>query len=132
MRDVYNAMHVDTYFQPEQHFSTAVSAKNVISQPHRSPIEDATARGFGSFTSQPLKQQNVSGQGVWNAGFWNVVFIRNLKSPDAEDVKFVAGKPVPVAFAVWNGEQGDRNGRKLISNWYQLVFEEGKTPSANR
>jgi DMSO reductase family type II enzyme heme b subunit len=46
-----------------------------------------------------------------------------LKSKRGDDVRLVAGKPAPVAFAVWNGEQRDRNGRKLVSNWYQLVLE---------
>ena len=111
---------------PSPTYNTAVSAGNVISQPHKSPVEDANAAGFGSFKSQPLAQQNVAGKGVWHDGFWNVVFIRDLKSKDADDVKFVAGKPVPVAFAIWNGEQHDRNGRKMVSNWYQLILDDGK------
>lgn len=130
--DTYQSMHVDTYFQPERQFATAASAGNVISQPHKSPIEDANARGFGSFKSQPIEQQNVSGKGVWNAGFWNVAFIRDLKSKDADDVKFFAGKSVPVAFAIWNGEQHDRNGRKMVSNWYQLVLDDAKTAAKKR
>jgi DMSO reductase family type II enzyme heme b subunit len=56
-----------------------------------------------------------------------VVFIRDLQSKEAEDVKFVAGKSVPVAFAIWNGEQHDRNGRKMVSNWYRLMFDTPKT-----
>ena len=55
-----------------------------------------------------------------------------MKSKDADDVKFVSGKPVPVAFAIWNGEQGDRNGRKMISNWYQLILDDGKGKTAKR
>jgi DMSO reductase family type II enzyme heme b subunit len=113
-------------------YNTALAAGNAISQPHRSPIEDANARGFGSFTSQPLAQQNVQGKGVWHDGFWSVLFVRDLKSKDAEDVRFAKGKPVPAAFAIWNGEQGDRNGRKMVSNWYQLIFEEVKTSAAKR
>jgi DMSO reductase family type II enzyme heme b subunit len=128
MRDAYNSMHVDAW--TFTNYSTATSAGNVISQPHQSPVEDANAAGFGSFKSQPIMQQNVQGKGIWHDGFWNVVFIRDLKSRDADDVKFVAGKPVPVAFAIWNGEQHDRNGRKMISNWYQLMFEDGKASAA--
>ena len=123
--DVYNSMHVDAW--TFTNFNTAASAGNVLSQPHKTPIEDANARGFGSFTSQPMKQQNVQGKGIWHDGFWNVIFIRDLKSKDADDVKFVASKSVPVAFAIWNGEQHDRNGRKMISNWYQFLFEDGKS-----
>jgi DMSO reductase family type II enzyme heme b subunit len=132
MRDTYHAMHVDTYFQPERQFATATSAGNVLSQPHNSPIEDANARGFGSFTSQPLAQQNVAGKGLWHAGFWNVIFIRDLNSKDKDDVQFAGGKPVPIAFAIWNGEQGDRNGRKMVSNWYQLILDGGKGRTAKR
>ncbi len=125
MDSVYQSMHTDAW--TFTNYNTAASAGNVISQPHKSPVEDANAAGFGSFKSQPISQQNVAGKGVWHDGFWNVVFIRDLKSRDADDIKFVTGKPVPVAFAIWNGEQHDRNGRKMVSNWYQLVLDDGKT-----
>jgi DMSO reductase family type II enzyme heme b subunit len=125
MDSVYQSMHVDAW--TFTNYSTAHSAGNITSLPHKTPIEDANARGFGSFKSQPVKQQNVQGRGVWHDGFWNVIFIRDLKSKDAEDVKFTRGKSVPVAFAIWNGEQGDRNGRKMVSNWYQLMLDDGKT-----
>jgi DMSO reductase family type II enzyme heme b subunit len=132
VHDAYNSLHVDTYFQDERHFATARDAGNVVSQLHKSPIEDANARGFGSFKSQPMDQQNVSGKGIWHDGFWNVVFIRDLKSKDVDDVKFEAGEPVPMAFAIWNGEQRDRNGRKMVSNWYQLILDEAKSGAAKR
>jgi len=128
MDTVYPSMHVDAW--TFTNFSTAISAGNVISQPHKSPVEDANAAGFGSFKSQPIAQQNVTGKGVWHDGFWNVVFVRDLKSKDADDVKFVTGQPVPVAFAIWNGEQHDRNGRKMVSNWYQLILDDGKASAA--
>jgi DMSO reductase family type II enzyme heme b subunit len=130
MDSVYQSMHTDAW--TFTNYSTAHDAGNVTSLPHKTPIEDANARGFGSFKSQPIKQQNVQGRGVWHDGFWNVVFIRDLKSKDADDVKFVAGKSVPVAFAIWNGEQGDRNGRKMVSNWYQLILDDGKGRNAQR
>lgn len=130
METVYPSMHVDAWLPV--HYNTAASAGNILSLPHQSPVEDANARGFGSFKSQPLKQQNVQGKGVWHDGFWSVVFIRDLKSKDADDVKFVPGKSVPVAFAIWNGEQGDRNGRKMVSNWYQLILDDDKGKTAKR
>ncbi len=130
MDSVYPSMHSDAW--TFTNYNTAVSAGNVTSQPHKSPVEDANAAGFGSFKSQPLKHQNVQGKGIWHDGFWNVIFIRELKSKDAEDVKFVAGKPVPVAFAIWNGEQHDRNGRKMVSNWYQLILDDKQSKTAQR
>lgn len=130
--DAYHSMHVDTYFQKERQFATAVGAGNVTSQRHLSPVEDANARGFGSFVSQPIGQQNVAGKGLWRDGFWNVVYIRDLKSKDADDVNFEPGKPVPLAFAIWNGEQRDRNGRKMVSNWYQLILDHNPGRTARR
>ena len=130
MDSVYQSMHTDAW--TFTNYSTAHDAGNVTSQLHKTPIEDANAAGFGSFKSQPIKQQNVQGKGVWHDGFWSVIFIRDLKSNDTDDVKFVAGKSVPVAFAIWNGEQHDRNGRKMVSNWYQLVLDDGKGKTAKR
>jgi len=120
---IYPSMHVDLYFQTNALYRTAEGAGNVISQPHSSPIEDANARGFGTLQSQPMTGQNVQGKGIWRDGHWNVVFIRELKSAEADDVKFASGKAVPLAFAVWDGDNRDRNGRKVISNWYQLSVE---------
>lgn len=125
MDSAYASMHSDGYIPTS--FDTAADSGNVLSQPHPSPIEDANARGFGSFTSQPVKQQNVAGRGVWRDGFWSVLFVRDLRSRDSNDVRFVLGGSVPVAFAIWNGEQRDRNGRKMISNWYQLTLDDSKT-----
>jgi len=122
LTDAYPSMHVDTYFATS--YRTAMSAGNILAQPRQSPVEDANARGFGTLKPQPPSAQNVQGQAVWRDGFWRVVFVRELKSRDQEDAQF-AGKTVavPVAFAVWNGEQRDRNGRKVISNWYKLILE---------
>ncbi|MEK7685783.1 MAG: ethylbenzene dehydrogenase-related protein [Verrucomicrobiota bacterium] len=121
---VYASMHTDVYFESSALFRTAEAAGNLLAQSaHRSPVEDANASGFGTLKSQPPASQNVQGGGVWRDGHWNVVLVRDLKSAEAEDVKFTPGKSVPVAFAVWDGQHGDRNGRKVISNWYQLILE---------
>jgi len=123
MRDIHPSMHVDLYPENGPLYATAIAAGNVISVAHVSPVEDANARGFGSLQSQPVARQNVHGKGVWRDGFWSVLLTRDLKSPDEDDVNLAAGKSTPVAFAVWNGEQRDRNGRKVISNWYHLALE---------
>ncbi len=121
---VHPSMHVDKYFETRALYRTAEAAGNLQARSEiPSPVEDANARGFGTFKSQPPAGQNVQGKGIWRDGHWNVLVTRELKSRDDDDVKFVPGQSVPVAFAVWNGEQRDRNGRKVISNWYQLILE---------
>lgn len=118
----YASMHVDTYFATSHR--TAEAAGNILASKRVSPVEDANARGFGTLRPQPASGQNVSGSAVWRDGFWNVVFARDFDSPDPDDIRLAPGmKGVPVAFAVWNGEQRDRNGRKVVSNWYRLILE---------
>jgi DMSO reductase family type II enzyme heme b subunit len=121
MAESYPSMHVDTYFRTS--YRTAADAGNEVAIPHRSPVEDANARGFGTLKSQPASGQNVSGKGIWRDGSWSVIFLRNLKSKEADDVKLAVGKPVPIAFAVWDGQNRDRNGRKVVSNWHKLILE---------
>jgi cytochrome c oxidase cbb3-type subunit 2 len=121
---VYASMHTDVYFQTNALYRTAEAAHNLLAEPvHKSPIEDSNARGFGTFTSQPASGQNVEGRGIWRDSHWNVVFIRALHSRDADDVQFAVGKSTPVAFAVWDGQNRDRNGRKVVSNWHKLILE---------
>jgi mono/diheme cytochrome c family protein len=121
---IYVSMHVDRYPETRPLFRTAEAAGNDLAQATRkSPVEDANARGFGTLTPQPVNGQNVQGRGFWRDSHWNVVFVRDLQSRDAADVKFVVGKSVPVAFAVWDGQNRDRNGRKVISNWLKLHLE---------
>ncbi len=122
MHDQYASMHVDTYFAGNA--ITASDAGNPLALRPPSSVEDANARGFGTLTTQSTAHQNVQGKGVWHDGFWNVLFVRKLKSRSGEDVQLPRGKTVPVAFAVWDGAQRDRNGRKVISNWYQLALEK--------
>ena len=121
---VYVSMHSDVYFQTNALYRTAEAANNFLAKPiHLSPVEDANARGFGTFTSQPAAGQNVKGRGIWRDAHWSVVFVRELKSRDADDVPLAVGKSAPVAFAVWDGQNRDRNGRKVVSNWHQLILE---------
>lgn len=121
---VYVSMHADLYPDLRALFRPAEAAGNILAQPVRkTPVEDANARGFGTFTPQPASGQNVQGKGFWRDQHWHVLFVREIRSRDAGDVKLAVGRAVPVAFAVWDGENRDRNGRKVVSNWLKLVLE---------
>lgn len=84
------------------------------------PVEELNAEGFGTLTPQPRTKQNVRGKGIWKDGKWQVVFYRSLESLNRWDIKFNNKRPVLVAFAVWDGEEQDRNGRKVVSMWQRL------------
>lgn len=99
------------------------ASRNLISaQDKKSSVEDLNARGFGTLTSQGTDGQNVSGKGLWKDGKWALVFVRALQSQEKGDVLLKLGGTIPVAFAVWDGALGDRNGQKMITNWYQLTI----------
>lgn len=121
----YASMHVDVYPETALHglYRTAESAGNLLASTQmKSPVEDANATGFGTMKSQPAASQNVGGKGYWRDGAWSVLFYRNLRSEDSGDIQLVPGRTALVAFAVWNGAQRDRNGRKVISNWHRLAI----------
>ena len=84
------------------------------------PIEELNAEGFGTLTPQPNTKQNINGKGVWKDGKWQVVFQRSLKSLNKWDIKLERKQPILIAFAVWDGANQDRNGRKMVSMWQRL------------
>jgi mono/diheme cytochrome c family protein len=117
-------MYVEMYPRTEPIFITARAAGNLIAaDKHASPIEDLNATGFGSLTAQPAAQQNVTGNGTWKDGKWRVLFVRDLTTQEAGDQQFKVGATIPVSFAVWAGEHGDRNGQKAVSTWFKLKLE---------
>ena len=92
--------------------------------------ETLAAEGFGTLTSQ--SSDGVQARGEWKDGTWRVVFKRAMKS---EGEHYVGLNPddqglVPLALAVWNGEKGQRNGRKQLSAWRILYLEDGEVDSA--
>jgi DMSO reductase family type II enzyme heme b subunit len=92
-----------------------------------SSVEDLNANGFSTLTTQAT--QNVLGNGLWepygalkggccNGPRWRVVMKRSLTTDDPSDVQFQSGSSFPVAFAVWDGSNVERNGVKGISTWF--------------
>jgi DMSO reductase family type II enzyme heme b subunit len=39
-------------------------------------------------------------------------------------VNFKKDKSSPIAFAIWNGSEKDRNGQKMVSTWYELELKD--------
>lgn len=113
-------------------FVTAWGAGNLVADPTlTTPVECLTARGPGTLAGKPPSFQIVQGQSSYDRGVWSVQLQRTLDLPcehasgtngDAERV-FKSGDFLPVSFAVWNGNAGDRDGKKNISIWQKLVIE---------
>lgn len=97
----------------------AESGLPTVEAPKRnSPVEDLNAEGFSTLTQQ--EEQNVMGKGVWKDKRWRVVFKRGLETPDNADIQFKGA--TPMAVAVWNGQNRERNGQKGLAGWLLLTF----------
>ncbi len=88
-----------------------------------SSVEDLIGGGFSTLTTKD-KQGRVQGQAVWKDGVWHVVMRRPLVSEEQEnEATLVPGRMQTVSFAVWNGENKERNGQKAVAPWFQLAID---------
>lgn len=88
-----------------------------------SSVEDLIGGGFSTLTTKE-KQGRVQGSAVWKDGVWRVVMRRPLVSEEQEnEAKLIPGRVQTVSFAVWNGENKERNGQKAVAPWFQLVID---------
>jgi hypothetical protein len=111
--------------QSDPTFVTGWGAGNIVSDPTRkSPVEDLSAQGFGTLAARPRPDQRVEANGVHSTGTYRVLFRRSLWGSGAHTVSFRPGGIVPVAFAVWNGSAGDRDGKKSVTIWQELDLED--------
>ncbi len=82
------------------------------------------ATGLG--TSRLIDENSVTADASWSAGRWRMVFVRDIEMPSEMDtaVQFSTGKTGKVAFAVWEGANGERGGLKAFSpQWESLTLE---------
>lgn len=139
METVYPNMNVDQYpftaaplpgpgDYTDVNYVPALATGNLFAAPQASAVEDLIAGGFGSLTTQPVDGQNVQGYGVWADGRWRVIFSRSLDSIEPDDVVFVPGQVYSLAFAAWDGTNGERNGQKSTSQWVSLQLEGAAAP----
>lgn len=90
----------------------------------RGEVENLAAGGFGSTTHLP--EQPVTGKAVYHAqrnardNEWHVVMSRLLVSQGKYQANLQKGA-LPVAFALWQGEEGQRDGNKRVSHGWILL-----------
>lgn len=84
------------------------------------PAEALSAEGLGTLAPLGPVQSTWNAKATWADGYWDVVFTRSLAATAQGEVALSPGTTVNVAFAVWDGAAGDRDGQKSISIWHQL------------
>jgi mono/diheme cytochrome c family protein len=141
LEKIYPNLGIDSYpnikmapvEQPTRHaltlgsdptFVTGWGAGNIVSDPLRSsPAEDLVAQGFGTLRARPRADQAVDARGAYSSGAYRVMLRRDLAARGEGAVTLTPGATVPVGFAVWNGSAGDRDGKKSVTIWQDLVLE---------
>ncbi len=107
--------------QSDTTFVTAWGAGNIVADPTRkSPAEDLRAQGFGTLKARPRIDQAVQATGTYGMDTYRVTFRRALAPNGPDAVTLRPGTTVSVAFAVWNGSAGDRDGKKSVTIWQDL------------
>ncbi len=118
--------YVDLYPSTDDLYYTARQAGNPLSQVDRSAVQNLVAGGFGTLDAADVEA--LQGNGSYDQGRWTVVFARPFQ-PDGElQPEFDESTAVDVAFAVWDGSKGERDGLKSVSSFTQLTITDEDPP----
>jgi DMSO reductase family type II enzyme heme b subunit len=94
-------------------------------------LHEANATGFGTESPQRQESQSLSGNVTYDKGQYQMLLRRTLATEDQDnDLQFVEGRFIPVAFSAWDGSNGQTGNKRAISAWYFLYLEP--TPSRVR
>jgi hypothetical protein len=108
----------DSLYQPARYVGNPLAQTQ-----HASPVENLIAASFGTLTTTDV--QDVQGRGEWKDGRWRVVFARDLRT--AEGYPSMATNDITnIAFAVWDGSKGNRDGIKSVSQFMNLQISDGQ------
>lgn len=121
----YPNTHVDTYPSTEDLFFAARAVGNPYAVAG-GPVQNLVAQAFGTLT--PAADQTVAGHGVYEDGKWRVVVARPFATADPEQATFARGIRTDVAFAVWDGAKGERDGMKSVSQFITLSIAGAPLP----
>ncbi|MFQ5880549.1 MAG: ethylbenzene dehydrogenase-related protein [Dehalococcoidia bacterium] len=130
LKDTYPNMWADLYpFQEDVTYNPGLDAGNPLSVVERTtPVENLVAGGFGSLTSADV--QPVQGVGRWQGDKWRVLFARSLKVEEEGLTQLEPGVATNIAFAVWDGSAGERDGQKSVSQFVDLELQGAPPPAA--
>lgn len=122
---VYVNAEIDMDTKTSQIFYTARTAGNPYANPELGPVQTLVAHAFGTLATANV--QDVAGKGARVGDGWAVVFSRQYAAGDVDQAVFAPGTQTDMAIAVWNGSEGDRNGRKSVSSFVTLRVSSAAT-----
>lgn len=69
------------------------------------------------------EEEEVTAKGSFSYGKYSVIMKRAFKVDD-DDIQFQTGRPIPIAFNVWDGYHEETGNKKSISSWFTLWLDE--------
>ena len=87
-----------------------------------STVTEMNAKGIGTATLQS-PQSPIQAEGVYKDGQYQLWVKRSLTTEDKNDVQFEPSVFIPIAFAAWDGSNGDVKTKRAISTWYTFVLD---------
>jgi len=79
------------------------------------------ANGLENWSKE--EEEGVKAKGYYRYGRYSVILKRTLKEDD-DDIQFQTGRPIPIAFNVWDGYHEETGTKKSISSWFTLWLDE--------
>jgi mono/diheme cytochrome c family protein len=91
-------------------------------------VEEGTTRGLARFT--PLATRNPLGRAArYQDGEWQLQLSRPLLPVDSATApRFTGERPVPIAFFVADGSNGEVGTRGSMSGWYTIMIHKTESP----
>ena len=85
---------------------------------------DVVAEGYGTSERREGINSQLVSKGEYDGDNWHVVFQRPLDVGN-QVAQFWPGTPLKLAFAVWDGGNNERAGRKSFSGEFNLIEVDG-------
>lgn len=92
-------------------------------------ITELTVKGVDNVTVQEM-QGDLNVKGEYKDGQYRLWVKRSLTTDDKKDLQLESGVFVPIAFSAWDGANGDKDIKRVMSSWYSFVLEP--VPSSRR
>lgn len=122
--------YVDRYASIDDAYYPARAVGNPVAQLGDARLGWAQNLVSGAFgTLGPVGEQVVRASGTHQAGVWSVVFVRDLVAPGPNQPTFGDGVTSDIAFAVWNGDDDERDGMKSTSQFAVLELAADPVPA---
>ncbi len=111
--------------QPDISLPARASGNPIMPTDKQSGASSLTVGGPGTVTFRIPQSRLVTADGQYRNNRWTVVMKRSLSvESESDGVSLEAGTPVSIAFAIWDGSQRDRDGKKLVTIWNDLELEK--------